>query len=77
MKFMLPALAAVVLACGCSSGPEIAALDGPPPCRADAPTGSHMVRRSDCSRPAPSDQAQQDIKTLQDLQNNTINLRQN
>jgi hypothetical protein len=77
MKVMLPALAACVLACGCSSGPQVVAQDGPPPCRADAPTGSHMVRRSDCSRPASSDQAQQDMKTLQDLQNNTTNLRQN
>jgi hypothetical protein len=50
MTRLLPALAYALLLAACAAEPETAAT-AERDCRsADAPTGSHLVRRNDCER---------------------------
>jgi hypothetical protein len=71
MKRFIPALACALVLAACASEPEgetaaAAARD----CRsADAPTGSHMVRRNQCDRAARADgDAQRSAQQLQEDQ---------
>lgn len=68
MKNILPALAALLLA-ACASGPEAEATLAQPNCRsAEAPTGSHLIRRNQCDRSGDSDSAQRDAAQMQEAQ---------
>jgi hypothetical protein len=71
MKLLYPALAVLMLVAACASDPDTAEARNRPDCRnVDPPTGSRLVRKQDCvpTSEAGRDQAQQNARQLQDLQ---------
>jgi hypothetical protein len=77
MKYIFLAAAAATFLGGCASEPQQVeqAQAKAAACRnVDAPTGSRLVRRADCDPATRSANSSDDVRTMQDMQNQTINL---
>ncbi|MDB5873091.1 MAG: hypothetical protein JWQ07_2533 [Ramlibacter sp.] len=76
MKTILSAAAVLVLATACASGPEPVQTSDRAACRnVEARTGSRVVRRQDCARAeADRDQTQDEVRQIQDMQNQMTNV---
>jgi hypothetical protein len=75
MRRIFPLLVPLALLAACAAEPETgSATSAARDCRsADAPTGSHMVRRSQCDRTAGADgDAQRSAEQLQEAQRQTL-----
>ena len=81
MKLLFTLCAAALVLSGCASGPESAQAvkSHSASCRdVDPPTGSRLVRRSDCESSARVQTGNaDDLRNMQELQRNTSNLSGN